>query len=72
MNLAKKQSWLLSRTSLCPINIGFEDCPVKALRIEKIDERKKLIKNMRREALDSWLEKCLKCSGEWENKKRKL
>ena len=72
MNLADKQSWLLSRTNACPINLGVEECPIKVLRSKPMDKRQRLITNMRREALDSWLEKYLKCSGEWDTKGRKI
>ncbi len=72
MNLADKQSWLISRTNACPINRNIEECPIKTLRSEPLNKRQTLIFNMRREALDSWLEKCLVCSGEWEKKGKRL
>jgi len=72
MNLADKQSWLLSRTNACPINRSVEECPIKVLRAEPIEKRQRLIMNMRREALDSWLENCLRCSGEWDANRKKI
>ena len=72
MSLSDKQDMLFSRLNNCPARKPVEECPIRSYRDIQIDKRQMLISNMRREAVDGILEKCLRCSGEWDKKGHRL